>query len=88
MQSNWIKEMEVTTDLDGNQIIDESAISASMLLAEIEELVTELAIVNRNNDDLLKQIASLKEEVQMKQDVINKVQLDEYFKSNYPDQSQ
>ena len=71
-------------DKDGNQILDESAIPMSAVMAELEKYIQRAALAECDVEDLRKEVSKLKEELTHKQSIIDKFQVDEYFKVNYP----
>ena len=74
----------MTIDRDGNQILDESAIPMSAVMAELEKYVERATLAECDVEDLRKEVSKLKKELTEKQSIIDQFQVDEYFRVNYP----
>ena len=75
-------------DREGNQIIDETAISITTLVSALEEHIAKAAKSESEVEELRIEICRLNEELNRKQDIINKFQADDYFRVNYPEDNQ
>ena len=75
-------------DREGNQIIDETAISITTLVSALEEHIAKTAKSEAEVEELRIEICRLNEELNRKQDIINKFQADDYFRVNYPEDNQ
>ena len=75
-------------DKEGNQIIDETAISITTLVSALEEHIAKAAKSESEVEELRIEICRLNEELNRKQDIINKFQADDYFRVNYPEDNQ
>ena len=75
-------------DRDGNQVIDEAAISITTLVSALEEHIAKAAKAEVEVEELRIEICRLNEELNRKQDIINQIQTDDYFRVNYPENNQ
>ena len=66
-----IWEIAMIIDKDGNQIIDESAIPMSAVMAELEKYVQRAAKAECDVEDLRKEVSKLKTELAKKQSIID-----------------
>ena len=69
-------------------IIDESAIKMSAVVSELETAIGRAAMAEEKVEELHKRMAELIQELKKKQDLIDQWQLEGYFKSNYPTDTQ
>ena len=71
-------------DKNGNQILDESAIPMSALMAELEKYIERTKLAEYRIEDLQREISKLNKELAKKQSIIDQFQVDVYFRVNYP----
>ena len=77
--------MLMIIDKNGNQILDESAISVAEIVTEIESHIKRQLESEREIEELRIQVSDLSKKLKEKQDLIDKWQVEEYFRVNYPD---
>ena len=74
----------MTIDRDGNQILDESVIPMAAVMAELEKYIKRATLAEGDVEYLRREVSELMKELADKQSIIDKFQVDEYFKVNYP----
>ena len=76
----------MTIDLDGNQIIDESAISVAEIMDKLDKWISRALNAEREVELINQRLFNLNIELNKKTDIINQWQVDDYFRVNYPNQ--
>ena len=71
-------------DREGNQILDESAIPMAAFVLELEKYMERASLAALEVEELRKQISKLNEELADKQSIIDRFQVEDYFRVNYP----